>query len=451
MTYRYLPANLPDLFRKEGLTVVVLDGWEKRGRPSSTGEFAPVGVLNHHTGASAKTWDKAKRLAYAKWMALTGRSDLPAPLCQLALGPDGTVYVSAGGRANHAGTAKKSGSVAAGDGNKLYVGMEWMLSGVEVIPPEMYAAGVKVNAVLLRLMKSSVRTISCHFQTSVTGKWDIGDPRGVPFGDKRVLDVDKFRAEVQKVLTPPKPPIPSPRQTVTVQHNSMQFSDTAIQQKQDVAAVLSRPADVVTWTESGWKEPLFRFFKEIGPKKGYHVYAHKYGLGVAVKESFGKVLRSGYQPGIGTARPDDPKKFYPRGIAWSEVETTTGEIMTFGAVHYITGGRNPRQGYRYWRNRAYAKVIGAWTTRFGEGRKLAFISGDVNIVDRLDDVFFGQPLTTCWDEIEKWPNTGHGNIDVVASYDADTRVKCVKARVLDDTVFPLHSDHFMIEAVYSVR
>lgn len=193
-----LPENLPALLRAAGLSVVVVDGWEDRGRPPSTGGFEPVGSLNHHTGASASGWTKVKELAYAKWMFLVGRGvELPAPLCQIALGRSGTVYLGAAGRANHAGTAKPSGSVSGGDGNALYIGTEWMLSGTEAIPPAMYAAGVTLNAVLTeKVTKTSVQTISCHYNTSITGKWDIGDPNGIVFNGARVLDVPKFRNAV---------------------------------------------------------------------------------------------------------------------------------------------------------------------------------------------------------------------------------------------------------------
>lgn len=197
-----LPANLPRLLREAGLTVVEIDGWQTRGRPASTGAFAPVGVLNHHTGSSAKLWTKSKRLAYAKWMFITGLSDLPAPLCQLALGRDGTVYLGAAGRANHAGTAKAVGSVAAGDGNKLYIGIEWMLSGTQKIPAKMREAGITLNAVLTEKVTNggkgtSVETIACHYQTSVSGKWDIGDPDGVPYNGAKVLNVPAFRTQVE--------------------------------------------------------------------------------------------------------------------------------------------------------------------------------------------------------------------------------------------------------------
>lgn len=189
-----LTEDLIAALRAAGLEVVVITGWLARGRP---GSFAPVGVLNHHTGASARGWTRLKELAYAKWMFLTGRPDLPAPLCQIALGRSGVVYIGAAGRANHAGVARASGSVAAGDGNTLYAGIEWMLSGTEAIPPEMMDAAVLLNAVLTETQtRTSVGTISCHYNTSVTGKWDIGDPAGVLHNGARVLDINLFRSRV---------------------------------------------------------------------------------------------------------------------------------------------------------------------------------------------------------------------------------------------------------------
>lgn len=189
-----LTADLITALRAAGLEVVVITDWLIRGRP---GPFTPVGVLNHHTGASARGWTRVKELAYAKWMFLVGRPDLSAPLCQIALGRSGVVYVGAAGRANHAGTARASGTVSSGDGNTLYVGVEWMLSGTEPIPVEMMEAGVILNAVLTKTQtRTSVQTISCHYNTSVTGKWDIGDPDGVEYNGAKVLDIARFRSRV---------------------------------------------------------------------------------------------------------------------------------------------------------------------------------------------------------------------------------------------------------------
>jgi hypothetical protein len=63
--------------------------------------------------------------------------------------------------------------------------------------------------------------VHCHYETSVTGKWDIGDPNGIPFKGRRVLDVAKFQTRVQSrlaALYPPPPvktPVPPPLPTGT--------------------------------------------------------------------------------------------------------------------------------------------------------------------------------------------------------------------------------------------
>jgi hypothetical protein len=193
-------TQLADVLRAAGLTVVEIDGWKTRSRPESTGGFAPVGVLWHHTG------DSANGEKYAEWLAKVGRPDLPAPLCHLSIDRQGTVYVIAAGRANHAGVAKASGSVAAGDGNGLYVGVEVQNTGTEDYPRAQYDAMVKVGAALGKMLPCTINAQRAHYETSVTGKWDPGDPDGLPFtGGKRVLDMDAFRTMIGTAMNPPKP------------------------------------------------------------------------------------------------------------------------------------------------------------------------------------------------------------------------------------------------------
>lgn len=189
MAYTHLPKDLPARLRAAGLTVVELDGWYGRGRPASTGSFDPVGVLWHHTGGPSNGG-----LRYALWMAVTGRSDLPAPLCQIAVDEDGVIYILASGRANHAGTAKASGSVAAGDGNRLYVGVECMNNGTQGWGKRQYRAMVLLGMVLGDVLNCTVNAQRAHKETSVTGKWDPG-----------LLDMDKFRADIAKAAKADKP------------------------------------------------------------------------------------------------------------------------------------------------------------------------------------------------------------------------------------------------------
>jgi hypothetical protein len=169
MAYNRLPADLATTLRKYGLKVVVVPGYATRGRPVTSGGFDPVGVLCHHT-ATPKTWSIRSVLN----LLINGRSDLPGPLCQIGLGRDGTVYLIASGRANHGGDAKAFGTVAAGDANELYVGVEAFNDGVgEPWPKVQYAAYVLLCAALsIEVTKNSANTVNGHKETSVTGKID---------------------------------------------------------------------------------------------------------------------------------------------------------------------------------------------------------------------------------------------------------------------------------------
>lgn len=178
-------TDLADACRGSGLKLVEIPGWETRGRPASTGGFDPQGILCHHTGGAAN--DRA----YAEWMALTGRSDLPAPLAQLALDRQGTVYVLAAGRANHAGAAKASGPLPAGDGNSLYVGIEAMNTGSEDWTAVQYAAYVALCAALCDHYGWSADHVRAHRETSTTGKWDPG-----------LLDMPTFRRHIEEAAMP---------------------------------------------------------------------------------------------------------------------------------------------------------------------------------------------------------------------------------------------------------
>ncbi|GAC1661718.1 MAG: peptidoglycan-binding domain-containing protein [Flavisolibacter sp.] len=95
-----------------GLKVSLIDGWEDRGR----GDMDLIlGVLCHHTATNATgnmpTLDTL----------LKGRSDLQGPLSQLGLGRDGTFYILAAGRCNHAGHGIWNNVV---NGNSNFIGIE---------------------------------------------------------------------------------------------------------------------------------------------------------------------------------------------------------------------------------------------------------------------------------------------------------------------------------------
>lgn len=478
----YLPKNLPEVLRKAGLKVVTIDGWETRGRPASTGGFNPVGVLNHHTGSFDGPGDPNDDLSYARWLGLIGRSDLPAPLCQMTLSTEGVVYLLAAGRANHAGTAKASGSVAAGDGNTLYVGIEWMLSGTQAIPGAMMSAGIRLNAALLGVLGSSSQAVSCHYQTSVTGKWDIGDPNGIPFGKSLVLNVGKFRSLVQSDLNAlaGKPSKPD-GDLLRLMHVSMQFSDSPKQHTSDITAMFERATRRkiagITGTEAGPGADITSAeLLRIGKDAGYRVWvpsAQKAGKSGTSTDCWIAVRRDlidsgwtrGFIPTIPGSEelyanqkpPVAPKgkpRWGPKGIVWATFTNKRLGRITLGAGHYLTKGQRPNKplngiDHFDW-NRRMGVAIGDFARAKGKGSGIVFYGGDQNMIDRTEDTFFGSPLTSAWDEMDRYENTGHGNIDVIASYDHDGRVVAQGVRALDDTEWSLHTDHFPVEAEYRV-
>ena len=192
-----LPDNTPEILRRHGLKVKVVPGWKTRGRPASTGGFSPVGVLCHHT-ATTVAWTLAAVLR----LLTGGRSGLPGPLCQFGLDRSGTVWLVAAGRANHAGVARSVGSVAGGDGNELYFGIEAFNSGTgESWPAVQYNAYVLLAAVLqVEFTKNSARAVAGHKETSTTGKVD-------PTFDMNVFRqrVAAMMEQIDKDDTTPKP------------------------------------------------------------------------------------------------------------------------------------------------------------------------------------------------------------------------------------------------------
>lgn len=123
--------------------------------------------------------------------------------------------------------------------------------------------------------------------------------------------------------------------------------------------------------------------------------------------------------------------------------------MTALVAHYCPEGA-PGQRF-YDENKRIAEKVGDMARAYGNGSGVVFYSGDQNINDRFHDTFMGGPLTSLGDELKKWPTTGHGSIDVIASYDGDDKVSGLAYRVLTDNVVPLHSDHYVIEGVFEVK
>jgi len=178
---------LPDVLKEAGLRVAKVDGWEDRG--IEVGET--FGVICHHTGGRREGNMPSLRVL------IDGREDLSGPLAQLGLGRDGTFYVIASGRANHAGAGVWQGIMT---GNTNFIGIEAENTGNDddlPWPPvqlEAYQRGVA--AILKRIGRGAEFCAGHREYARPLGRKD--DPK---------FDMDVFRKGVAAILagTAPQP------------------------------------------------------------------------------------------------------------------------------------------------------------------------------------------------------------------------------------------------------
>lgn len=170
---------LPEVLRNAGLKVAETDGWTTRGR----GEMRQVrGVMLHHTGSKAT--GNMPTLSTLK----NGRSDLPGPLCQLGLGYDGTFYVVAAGRANHAGAGSWRGIET---GNTSFIGIEAENPGHGEAWPDVQMDAYRRGVVALLRRIGAGPEMCCGHKEYARPKGRKPDP---------MFDMDVFRHEVDEIL-----------------------------------------------------------------------------------------------------------------------------------------------------------------------------------------------------------------------------------------------------------
>jgi len=171
---------LPEVLEEAGLKVAEQPGWRTRGR----GPMGVVrGVMCHHTAGPASGVMPSLRII------TDGRSDLPGPLSQLGLGRDGTFFVVAAGRANHAGRGVWKGITT---GNHSFIGIEAENRGTDADPwPEIqmdaYRRGV---AAILRKLGVDASSCCAHREYAL--------PRGRKPDPN--FDMTAFRADVSTIM-----------------------------------------------------------------------------------------------------------------------------------------------------------------------------------------------------------------------------------------------------------
>lgn len=244
-----------------------------------------------------------------------------------------------------------------------------------------------------------------------------------------------------------------PELSLDLAHFSMLYSNTAAQWQRNAEKIFTRGYDWVTGTEAG-ENPGKAALAAAAESHGYHFVQFKSNW-IAVRKSI--VAPGTYRTSTRTVVENDlvVGPGHDVNIVGAHfTHPSLGKINVL-ASHYPTkgkpDGKTPVERRNLQWTKKIAHAIGDLTVELGEGKSLVFYGGDQNIVDRYNDTFFGEPLTSAWDELKRWENTGHGNIDVIASYDRDTRVRATYVRALDDRELPFYSDHFPVEAGYKVR
>jgi hypothetical protein len=140
---------LAEVLDGAGLKVAEQPGWQTRG----LGDVGPTrGVMCHHT-AGPKTGNMP-----SLGIVTHGRSDLRGPLAQLCLGRDGTFYVVAAGRANHAGVGAWQGLKS---GNTNFIGIEAENTGLPDDPWPQAQMDAYQHGVAAILRKIGADAIMC--------------------------------------------------------------------------------------------------------------------------------------------------------------------------------------------------------------------------------------------------------------------------------------------------
>lgn len=179
---------LPQALKDSGLKVAFVDGWENRGNGDVSNI---VGVICHHTATPGTS--NMPTLG----TLIQGRPDLPGPLAQLGLGRDGTYYVVAAGRCNHAGIGTWKG---VSTGNSSFIGIEAENTG---LPNDSPWPEVQMDA-----YQRGVAAILTHIGQAAdfcAGHKEFALPPGRKSDPS--FDMDAFRSAVAAIMdgTAPSP------------------------------------------------------------------------------------------------------------------------------------------------------------------------------------------------------------------------------------------------------
>jgi N-acetyl-anhydromuramyl-L-alanine amidase AmpD len=180
----FLLTWLPTVLLDAGLRVAEQPDWKTRGR----GDVGIIkGVICHHTAG------RKDGIMPSLHVVTNGRPDLPGPLSQLCLGRDGTFFVVAAGRSNHAGVGNWQGLAT---GNSSFIGIEAENTGQTAGPNADPWPAVQLDAyrrgVAAILTKIKADAIMCCGHREYA----------LPVGRKSdpTFDMDDFRRQVAAIM-----------------------------------------------------------------------------------------------------------------------------------------------------------------------------------------------------------------------------------------------------------
>jgi hypothetical protein len=187
---------LQDYGFKVGSTLILLDGWETRGKAV----FNPRGSVNHHTAGAATG------VLPSLGVLVNGREGLPGPLCNCALDRLDRLWLIAAGGANHAGLGGWSG--LSGNASVWGLEVEHVGTTAEPVGPAKWDAMYRFHAAVAAYSGFSPAQVCQHFEWAPTRKIDFV---------KAITNGAAFRSSVA-AKTPS-----SPTPVVTGQEDSMYF------------------------------------------------------------------------------------------------------------------------------------------------------------------------------------------------------------------------------------
>lgn len=171
--------------REWNVPVVEYDGWLNR---HTSGTFTPKGIIVHHDASGM-----GPSSGMPNMIANVGNGTTPPPLAQTWVAYDGTWWVLAGGRCNHAGTGDGWGVIARDQGNRDSLGVETDHTTGEAWPQRQLDSLRRGLAAICDYTGWDVHRAMCGHKEYAPGRKP--DPDG--------LDMNHERNVVNDLLTAP--------------------------------------------------------------------------------------------------------------------------------------------------------------------------------------------------------------------------------------------------------